>query len=364
MLKKVTLCLMAVLGSATALAGGPANVPLPIASGVDLMAPHQEGSWSFGLQANYFEPNNDFNYAIGQESVTTSGSPSTTTNHANTYAVNSDNDWGWGADITYHFPGEGRDVTLAFTQLNTSDSNSVDKDDAGLTSLSAAGVAIIGKGRGFSNGNFDAASGHVDTNYDSVDLTFGQVITAGSRITLHPFAGVRYAYIDYKATGTYSEFANSGRTGSQELSALDTQTLESTFSGAGPRLGSDAAVNLGSGFSLRGTLGVSLLVGSMDVDGDYTTANYDTGNVLTSTSSTDHGVDTNTRVVPEADAKLAAMYHADFNNGYGMGFEVGYQVTNYFNAIQNNTISTADTSSEYTDFFMQGPYARIQLDVA
>ncbi|MBY0378239.1 MAG: hypothetical protein K2Q33_06740, partial [Gammaproteobacteria bacterium] len=59
------------------------------------------------------------------------------------------------------------------------------------------------------------------------------------------------------------------------------------------------------------------------------------------------------------------MYHADFNNGYGLGLEAGWQVTNYFDAIQNNTVSsTVDSSTSYTDFFMQGPYARIQLDVA
>ena len=368
MLKKVTLCLVAILGSTAALAAGPADVPLPIASGVDLMAPHQEGSWSFGLQANYFQPNNDFNYALEQQAAPAGLVPNSTQNQVNTYAVGSDNDWGWGADITYHFPGDGRDVTLAFTQLNTSDSDSASTDDNTLAGISAPGASAFGKGS-FGRGNYTDATGEVKTNYDSADLTFGQVITAGSRITLHPFAGVRYSYIDYKATGDYTRDAidSSVTPNTEYVQQADSQTIKSTFSGAGPRLGSDAAVNLGSGFSLRGTLGVSLLVGSMDVEDDYTTANYtSTSGVvsLNSISDTDHDLDTNTRVVPEADAKLAAMYHADFNNGYGLGFEVGYQVTNYFNAIENSTISTVDTSTEYTDFFMQGPYARIQLDVA
>ena len=360
MIKKITIALIAILGSASALAGNVDNTPLPTNSGVNLMAPHQEGSWSFGLQANYFQPNNDFNYAVGQQSVTNLNNVQT--NDVRTYAVDSNNDWGWGADITYHFPGDGRDVTLAFTQLNTSDSNSVDKEDAGLTNLNATGTPAVNGLRGF---NYDSASGKVKTNYDAVDLTFGQIITAGNRITLHPFAGLRYAYINYKATADYQVVVTNG--GSEPTSELekDSQTLKSTFSGAGPRLGSDAAVNLGSGFSLRGTLGVSLLVGSMDVDSGYTTATYNLPEyTLNNSTETDHTVDTNTRVVPEADAKLAAMYHMDFNNGYGLGFEAGYQVTNYFNAIQNNTVSTVDTSTEYTDFFMQGPYARVQLDVA
>lgn len=353
MLKKVTFGLIAVLGSVSALAGHGNDMPMP--SGVNLMAPHQEGSWSFGAQANYFEPNNDFNYALASQGTFVPATD-TTTFDTKTHSVNADYDWGWGVDVTYHFPGEGRDVTLAFTQLNSSDSDSVSTAPGGVTFIGQPGV-----GNPFNA--YDAATGHVDTNYDSADLTFGQVITAGSRITLHPFAGLRYAYIDYKATGTYSDSDVNVGEREQALTDLDTQTLKSTFNGIGPRLGSDAAVNLGGGFSLRGTLGVSLLVGSMDVDTDYDSKNYSSG-ILTSEFILNHDVETNTRVVPEADAKLSAMYHTDFNNGYGLGFEAGWQVTNYFDAIENNSFSTFDTSTEYTNFFMQGPYARIQLDVA
>ena len=359
MLKKVTFCLMAVLGSASALAAHGDDMMLPAASGVNLMAPHQEGSWSFGVQANYFEPNNDLNYALASQTGTNTAN--VTTNGTRTYAVNSDYDWGWGADITYHFPGEGRDVTLAFTQLNTSDHDSVDLDDSGWNNVSGVGLYPSSTKIGSINtpGSFDAAEGKVSTDYDAVDLTFGQVITAGQRITLHPFAGLRYAMIDYDATSVYTSFDQNG-----DVSQQFTGKLESDFNGVGPRLGSDAAVNLGSGFSLRGTLGVSLLVGSMDVDSKTTNLNY-SGTTINSQTDGVHDVDTNTRVVPEADAKLSAMYHADFNNGYGLGFEAGWQVTNYFDAIQNNTVSsTVDTSTEYTNFFMQGPYARIQLDVA
>ena len=172
------------------------------------------------------------------------------------------------------------------------------------------------------------------------------------------------AYIDYKATG---EYAGIDQTQSFNK-VVGEQSIKSNFQGAGPRLGSDAMVNLGNGFSLKGTLGVSLLVGEFDAeDSAAFTEIYVSGTYMAvqSISTYDHDVDTSTRVVPEADAKLAAMYHTEFNQGYGVGFEVGYQVTNYFNAIVNNTVDdTVSTSTQYTDFFMQGPYVRIQLDVA
>lgn len=366
MLKKLTFCLMAVLGGASAFAGHM-NEAMPTASGVNLIAPHQDGYWTFGAQANYFQPNNDFNYAYGSFSTTTSGTPTINDIQSRTFAVDSDNDWGWGVDVTYHFPGEGRDVTLAFTQLNTSDSNSVEVGDGEFATINpmlsgrSSGKNLFGLETAFGS-----AEGEVDTNYDAVDLTFGQLISVGRRVDLHPFAGLRYAYIDYKATGEYSNLSIIDPTVDSEL--VGEQTLKSNFQGVGPRLGSDAMVNLGRGFSLKGTLGVSLLAGSIDAeDSASVTSITVSGSSLTvnSIATNDHDIDTSTRVVPEADAKLAAMYHTEFSQGYGVGFEVGYQVTNYFNAIVNNTVDdTVSTSTQYTDFFMQGPYARIQLDVA
>ncbi len=358
MIKKVTLCLIAILGSASALAAGGNDMALPTASGVNLMAPHQEGSWSFGAQANYFQPSNDFNYAYeGQQTGT-----SPDVYNVNTHSVDQDSEWGWGVDVTYHFPGEGRDVTLAYTQLDTDHSDSATQGNGSGDYLYGTGPVFAGTDvEPDINDEYSNADAHVDTDYQAVDLTFGQMITIGDRISLHPFAGLRYADIDYKADASYYSLNSSdqisGNTGYQ--------SLHSEFTGAGPRLGSDAAVNLGGGFSLHGTLGVSLLVGSQDNSASYSETSYNSG--VPDTDSTDtynHDEDSGTRVVPEADAKLSAMYNMDFNNGYGLGFEVGYQVTNYFNATMNDSGSYFDTSDQYSDFSMQGPYARIQLDVA
>ena len=60
---KITLILLGLgLLSGSALAGSDSDVALPTASEVNLTAPNQEGSWSFGAQANYFEPSSNFNY--------------------------------------------------------------------------------------------------------------------------------------------------------------------------------------------------------------------------------------------------------------------------------------------------------------
>ena len=210
----------------------------------------------------------------------------------------------------------------------------------------------------------------MDVHYNEVDLTFGQMITVGDRVTLHPFAGVRYADIDYKANAEYKKYiplfaAGVGATAPSDEIVVN-QELKSDFDGAGPRLGSDAAVNLGSGFSLKTTLGVSLLVGRIDNDANTSYAFIPDPSLEESSTEAQMNTDMhhNTHVVPEADAKLSAMYHMDVNQKYGLGFEAGWQVTNYFDVIQTDSSSYADTTTEYTNFFLQGPYARVQLDVA
>ncbi len=359
MIKKITAALFFVLAGTSALAA-QTDSSMPMVSGVVLMAPHQEGSWSFGLQANYLEPDTNYKY------FHTVLDPSFDDSNI-AYTVGSDYDWGWGADISYHFPGNGRDVNFAFTQLNTSHSDSAVDPTKGFQIPLFNGTFIRVEQSG-------KHSAEVETNYNSADLTFGQLIMVGQRLSLHPFAGLRYASIDYKAKtqadDSYIFLIPSDFNPRAELNVKDDSTWESDFQGLGPRFGSDAEFNLGRGFSLRSTLGLSLLAGEIDIREkrsrkDRTEIDFFFGTVIfDETTNTDNKIDTNTRVVPEADAKLSAMYTTYVDNGYTLSFEGGYQVTNYFDAVQNSVMSTQDTSTQYTNYFIQGPYARVQLDVA
>ncbi len=368
MIKKIIPALFLVLSSAAALAA-QTNNSMPIASDMNLIAPHQEGSWSFGLQASHLEPDTDYNY-FHLASDTPDFFP--ILDGDSVYTVGSDYNWGWGADISYHFPGNGRDVNLAFTQLNTSHSDSATDPNRAITFASPPIV--------FSQSGKHSAE--VDTNYNAADLTFGQLIEIGQRLSLHPFAGLRYASIDYKAESQRDDTYNFNIEFGPGIGVTftdntkDESTWESDFQGLGPRFGSDAEFNLGRGFSLRSTLGLSLLVGDLDVRekgsaNELVTLSFEfppfpPGSIILSdqTTNTNNEIQTNTRVVPEADAKLSAVYKTDVNNNYSLSFEAGYQVTNYFDAVENSVMSTQDTSTQYSNYFIQGPYARMQLDVA
>lgn len=341
MLRKVTLGLLALGVTASALAAHPGDVTLPAAqSGVNLTAPEQMGYWSFGVEALYFQPGGHDNNYVQTETEQDVGIVDN--EYDNTHSVDNDNDWGFRADVTYHFAGYGRDATLSYTHLDSDDSDSISPifttDDDGVFT----------------------ASGKADNDYDAVDLTFGQMIDVGTRVHLHPFAGVRYADIDVKNTA-YDQFVDN----EENTIDQDTDTLKSEFTGVGPRFGSDAEVTLGGGFSLVGRVGVSALIGDQDNKRTETENFYtDGGETLSSVDNEYHTQDDHTRVVPEIDARIGAKYGMNFNQGTGLAFEVGYEATDYINAVDVSSVSYWDHTTHDSDYTLQGPYVRVQLDLA
>lgn len=215
---------------------------------------------------------------------------------------------------------------------------------------------------------------------------WGKKIDVGSRVRLHPFAGLRYAYINTNDKGEYTN----GQTEIDSASARITvrqdenSTLKNMFNGIGPRFGTDAEVKLGEGFSLRGRLGLSALIGSHSLDnkadlivynpdGTLNTAN--TGTVTIADSS-------ETRVIPEIDGRLGLHYGYHFNATTSLGLELGWQAINYFNVISdqpslmalfgnngggNGNNDSGFPSTHYaatSNFGLQGPYARVDLNIA
>jgi hypothetical protein len=343
---KITLAL-AMLGlSSIAFAGAPGN-PMVVPTGVPVIAPDSTGTWSFGLEALYMESNTSFQYA-SYDTLATDGSGTTTQHNQSVH-----NDWNWGveADISYMFPGSSRDISASYTYLNQDGSDSVtDPDD------------VLGVTNFINNGGqpFNTAKGDVDQTLNAATLTFGQLLTVGDRLSLHPFGGVQFADIDNTDNAYY--YGNSdavppttGLTGSYKQ--------ESDFEGAGPRAGIDASVHLGSDFSIIGTFAGALLVGNMDSQFAFYNGAVPSafgGTVLSFKN------DSYTALVPELDAKIALDYMYAFNPKTSMNIQVGYEVVNYFNAESNNILDAFNSNSVSTtsDFNYNGPYLRLQLNVA
>ncbi len=346
---KISLILLGLgLASAAAYAGTVDTTPMPVSNDINVTAPDQSGMWSFGATAVLMQPTNKaFTYANSTSANIDGNQVNFGSDH---HTVDQGYHWWFGADITYAFPGNGRDVTLAYEGLHGDDTDSTGANGTLLTS-SFGGVPY-----------FDgSAEGKSDTSYDAGDLTFGQKLDVGSRIRLHPFMGLRYAHINTDDKGYY----NSGDFGFGTYAA--DSKLENTFNGIGPRFGSDAQVNLGQGFSVRGRLGLSALIGSSKVDNGGAFTAYDPAGEAAFVVTGSNNNESQTRVVPELDGRLGLNYTYNFDSSMALGVEAGWQATNYFNVTsdQYQTFPFAGQHYESTsNFGVQGPYARIQLDVA
>jgi Legionella pneumophila major outer membrane protein precursor len=163
--------------------------------------------------------------------------------------------------------------------------------------------------------------------------------------------------------------------------STESSKLDNTFNGIGPRFGTDAQINLGQGFSIRGRLGLSALIGSRSIDNTVSLTTYNADGTVLAEGAPNVTLadDSETRVIPEIDGRLGLNYTHNFDSNMALGFELGWQATNYFNVIadqpdlnpvfgsQGNNGNSGNPGTHYTDnsnFGIQGPYARIQLDVA
>jgi len=375
---KMTIAL-AMLGlSAAAFAGAPGNqVVAP--SGVNLIAPDSVGVWSIGLEAMVVQPtNNQFTYAKSEASAFSVG-PGLSFNYANRARNQSvDPKWQWGGtiDLTYMFPGSSRDVKLAWTHL-------FDQTSSNRTTIGDNGDGLFGADRTITPAGIVAlplvlpgatAKGTENTEYNAVDLVFGQWIKIGDRLDLHPFGGLRWAQVDSTFKGAYdynTQFLL------DNWSTTAAQKLTSDFNGIGPRAGFDTAVHLGSGFSIVGTFAGSLLIGDINSNAKaaFQTNFPGFGGIppfsLNAASKSSYN-NNSTRVVPELDARLGLDYMYAFTPSTSMNVQLGYQVVNYFNVTEADLYSTGATplfngpnsTSSREDWGYQGPYLRLQLNIA
>ena len=198
-----------------------------------------------------------------------------------------DGNYGFGNDIQigYLFANTGNDLTLHYNFLSQDNSDSA-KDEKGF----------------FIKGNQTA-------DLDIVDLELGQRFCA-SALDMRLFSGLRYMKLAH---------------GLKVNSDFGDQSFDTKFSGVGARFGVDTRYALGCGLGLDAHLNTGLLVGK--VNNSYEDKN-----------TSIRGSEIN-RVVPEVEGKLGFDYTSAFCNKSALVFEIGYQTSNHFNAIDESLIN-------------------------
>ncbi len=364
MFRKVLAVLAGCLLSGVAFSGHPGDdVAMPLTVPVEI--PQQTGSWIVGIEALYLESNNhDFHFAltrIDQTFLNGMAQGSLLTHH--TRALEPDHEWGVRGDVAYLFAGNGRDVRLTWTHFHEVGEEEFHNVE-GYTST-AIPTDITSPGAIFMNPitGWDEIDAKFYDNYDAIDVVFGQEMEFGQRLSLHAFGGLRYADINTKVRGTYHSPLQT-ISGGNEVEVNANFSLRSDFEGLGPRAGMDTEIHLQGDLSIVGMFAGSLLVGDQD-------QNYNAFAIIESQTMNSAQVmnfqrqlPSKTVVVPELDARIGLKYVHPLSPRTALGVELGYEVTNYFNEVDNSIVSYTDSMAHPNDHADQGLYLRFEYHVA
>jgi len=172
-------------------------------------------------------------------------------------------------------------------------------------------------------------SGSVKTAYDVVNLDAGYTFCAECSFQMRAFGGVSAARIGQNLSGLFA---------SPDGAASSGYTVNSLFTGAGPRVGIKGQFGIGD-FQFIGEMAGALLISSAQSGMDFTTLSPAFGLSSQYISSPNA-----TRVVPSIDGRLATSY-TFAPTTYGLfKVEGGYKAAVYFDAVNSYELTQVPTS--------------------
>jgi hypothetical protein len=321
-LKKTALAVIA-LGSTAAFAGTMG----PVCSAVNVTVPCENTAWDIGGRALYMQPTSNTGYGVATvvqntSSLTTGANPA----------------WGWGFQLegSYHY-STGNDFNLNWYHFRS----------GGQTHTLAAPVVFPNvSGNLFGTTGpvtVDAAQTSASPAWDQVNMEFGQHVDFGENKFARFHGGMNFSRVGNSGFN-YLKFTDSA---SPVVVVNQTNTRSSVYNGFGPRVGMDLNYEWGNGVGVYATGALSVLAGSSKASSqvtDWTTAE---DNYVSSISQS--------KVVPELDAKLGAMYTYAMAQG-DLSFDIGWMWAHYTNALFASDFSAGQALSESSDFGIQGLY--------
>jgi hypothetical protein len=277
--------------------------------------PCESKKWELGVEALYLRPAYT---ALGYAPV-----PALTSNVIQ--HVEPDWNWGYRLEGSYQFD-TGSDIAVNWSHYDA---------DSRLGLYSGQYFQL---GAGTLPANYQL---FLDNRYDQVNVLMGQRVDMGLLKKARFYGGVQYANIRVDGTSYFTitnpVFLRITGGGVKDL-------INTDFNGTGPVLGIDYAYDLTSDLSITANTAGSLLYGTSRYN--FATA-YVNGLVAASLYNSKK------LVVPSLEAKLGAKYAYEMAYGV-LNLEGGYQIVNYFNALQAKPVSTGTLVS--SNFGLYGPY--------
>lgn len=310
MLKKTSLVLWGLAVNSIAISGtmGPVCTP------ANVTVPCVQHLWDIGLQGLYL------NRVVNAERSYIQTTPVQNTGY---YSNNNHWDWGFKLEGSYHF-NTGNDVTLNWVHYK----GDVDYAATNGRVLTATNIPYVGREA---------------NRFDQVNAVFGQHADFGLVKKMRFYGGLQYADIQENAANLYSY---------STLSFTSASLFNNTeFRGIGPVIGLDYSYNLTDAFSLTANGASSILYGTSRLNTGYSISPSNA--IVTSVYAKRTGI------VPSLEAKLGLNYAYNMLQGV-VNFEGGYQVMNYFNALQAQNFPAATNRPHDSDYGLYGPYFGIK----
>lgn len=374
-----------VLAGLTASLGAYAAVPTD-AQPFQVVVPNLKSGIEVTLEGLLLRPSNsDLDYVtVTQPTLTTTGGglPIVFNNSQSISQTSPNFNFGFRVGLGYIFPDSGNDVQLNWTHFNHSDDDTTTAGpgqalltDLGTPLINLETSLVIGD-IVIANNEVPTATSSADFKYDAVDLDAGQYIDVGTRLRMRLFGGLRFARVESDRSDNYSASYNvfgpdEDDPDDQELIGTllynESDTLDSKFSGVGPRMGIDTSYHLGNCFGVIGHFAGALLVGNTKTTTNSATQlSFDpTPGVLFEGTQSTSSENNETRVVPAFDAKLGLDYTYIFANQSMLSLELGYQWTQYIDAVDrlNANIIPGVISRSTSSVGFDGPYLTLNWKV-
>lgn len=310
MLKKTSLALMGLVASGYVSAGtmGPVCTP------GNVTVPCELKRWDLGVQALYLKSVYDADRAYKQVQLVPAR-----------FDDYQDWDWGYRLEGSYHF-NTGNDVTINWTHYSDF----------------ASPGGLIGRVDVFPINFPHQFTGIYKNRLDQVNLVMGQHADFGLVKDMRFYGGLQYANIEVDDTNYYTlPFPVLG-----SVHLFD----NTDFRGVGPVWGIDYSYDLTSSLSVTANGEASIL---------YGTGRYNLGYVAFPAGPNGAVVRSiyasKKSIVPSLEAKLGLNYAYNMAQGV-LNIEGGYQVLNYFNALQSQFLQNIGNPIANSDYGLYGPY--------
>jgi Legionella pneumophila major outer membrane protein precursor len=317
-LKTITLAIAALGVSSVA----NAAMYAPECVGENVTVPCEQRGWHVGAQYIYVQPTGDQLYTD----------------------LNSQSRWASGFRVEggYHF-GTGNDITLNWIYFSKTSRRNVTPFNNPLLLADNDNLNAI-LGNAFGSGPFPSAES-VKSQFNAVNLEFGQLAHWGERVSTRFHAGLQYVSIkrdrshyNSSAVGAFDIVIGDIQIGRVDLANSGGISFEQKFSGIGPRLGLDTYYTFGeSNFSLVGKGAVAVLAADTRVRNGIGQTNLLVDFTPTGGAATRLLNLTNNVTIPNArtrtltvglEAKLGVEYAYPLASG-DLIFEGGYQWAAY-----------------------------------